>query len=139
MKTKLAVTAVIAAMALVGQMFLPTSALAGSKTAHALFCDCSTPPDTAIKCGTTTKNKPYILHVSGTATGSPGQFFINFQDGDAMGFEVPQGSTYSTTQSLGGVPDVDTPSVTITAEGGVHSMMASVQALSGTAFCETLQ
>ncbi|MBI2903028.1 MAG: hypothetical protein HYY12_05505 [Candidatus Methylomirabilis oxyfera] len=137
MKTRLAVTAVVATMALTGQMFLASPALADDekKASHSLFFTGSTPPDTHLVCGTTKKNKPYTLHISGTASGSDGQFIIFFRDGDAMGFNVPMGSTYSTSHALGGVPNVDTPTVMIGQEGGVNSMMASVLTHDGKAFC----
>jgi hypothetical protein len=137
MKTRLAVTAVVATMALTGQMFLATPALADDdkKASHSLFFTGSTPPDTHLVCGTTKKNKPYTLNVSGSASGSDGQFIIFFRDGDAMGFNVPMGSTYSTSHALGGVPGVDTPTVMIAPTGGVNSMMASVLTHDGKAFC----
>ena len=96
---------------------------------HALFCTCSVPADTAIYCGVARNAEPYTLHVSGTA-GAAGTFSITFQDGDPMGFSVPASSTHSTTHTLGGVPDVD-GLVRITADGGVGSMMASVEARPG--------
>jgi hypothetical protein len=105
------------------------------KAAHSLFCDCSTPPDTHLVCGTTKANKPYTLNIAATASGGPGGFTIVFRDGDTMGFSVPDGSSFSTSQSLGGVPNVDTPSVMIVPSGEVHSMMASVAAHDGKAFC----
>lgn len=130
----------VAAMILIGQMFLPTSAFAG-RSDHGLFFTGSTPADTAIFCGVklVPALKAYTLHVSATASGSGGTFRINFRDGDSMGFEVPAGSTYSTTHALGGVPEVD-DIVKITAEGGVQSMMASVLAEPGAVdpFDETL-
>jgi hypothetical protein len=136
MKTIFAVRAAIVAIAIIGQMFLLTSAFAGPKKAsHSLFFTGSDPADTHLVCGTTTKNKAYTLHVSATASSEAGEFIINFRDGDGMGFAVPAGSTYSTSHALGGVPDVDTPSVMITQTGGVHSMMASVLAAEGNAFC----
>lgn len=52
-----------------------------------------------------------------------------------MGFNVPTGSTYSTSHALGGVPGVDTPTVMIAPTGGVNSMMASVLTHDGKAFC----
>jgi hypothetical protein len=104
-------------------------------TSHSLFFTGSTPPDTHMVCGTTKKGKPYALNVSGSANVTAGTFRIVFRDGDSMGFNVPAGSTYSTSHALGGVPDVDTPNVMITPEGGVNSMMASVLALKGKAFC----
>jgi hypothetical protein len=145
MKTRLAVTAVVATMALTGQMFLATPALAGDdgdgkKATHSLFFTGSSPPDTHLVCGTTKKNKPYTLHISGSASVTDGQFSIIFRDGDEMGFFVPVGSTYSTSHALGGVPSVDTPTVMIAPRGtpptaGVRSMMASVLAPDGKAFC----
>ncbi len=137
MKTRLAVTAVVATIALTAQMFLALSALADDKkTAHSLFFTESVPPDTPLVCGLVKPDKPYTLHVSGVASGSPGTFSIIFRDGDAMGFSVPADSSYSTTQALGGVPNVDSPSVMITQTGGVSSMMASVLAADGgKAFC----
>jgi hypothetical protein len=107
-----------------------------TKAAHSLFFTGSTPADTHMVCGLTKKNKPYTLNISGSANVTNGSFFIRFRDGDTMGFNVPAGSTYSTTHALGGVPDVDTPSVMINQEGGVNSMMASVLAKDGgKAFC----
>lgn len=137
MRIRLAVIAAMVAIAVVSQMFLPTLAMAGHKKAsHSLFFTGSTPPDTHLVCGVTKANKPYTLHVSGTASGSNGEFIIFFRDGDAMGFGVPAGSTYSTTHALGGVPNVDTPTVMIAPTGGVQSMMASVLAEGGAgAFC----
>ena len=144
MKTRLAVTAVVATMALTGQMFLATPALADdehdAKAKHSLFFTGSTPPDTHLVCGTTKKNKPYTLHISGSAFVTDGQFSIIFRDGDEMGFFVPVGSTNSTSHALGGVPNVDTTTVMIVPRGtppseGVRSMMASVLAEDGKAFC----
>lgn len=137
MKTRLAVTAVVATMALTGQMFLSTPALADDdkKASHSLFSTGSAPPDTHLVCGTTKKNKPYTLHVSGVASGIPGTFIMFFRDGDGILFSVPADSSYSTTQALGGVPNVDSPSVMITQTGGVSNMMASVLAHDGKAFC----
>ncbi|MBI3668076.1 MAG: hypothetical protein HY236_17895 [Acidobacteria bacterium] len=105
---------------------------------HSLFFDGSSPADKAIYCGVQ-EGKGYTLHISGTASGAPGSFIITFRDGDAMGFNVPNGSTYSTTHDLGGVPGVD-DTVRITATGGVHSMMVSVLAQDGAKdpFDETL-
>jgi len=105
---------------------------------HSLFFTGSSPADEAIFCGVQI-GKGYTLHVSGTASGTPGSFIINFRDGDAMGFEVPAGSTYSTTHDLGGVPFVD-DIVRITRTGGVNSMMVSVQVSQGAVdpFDETL-
>ena len=56
-----------------------------------------------------------------------------------MGFQVPAGSTYSTTHDLGGVLGVD-DTVRITATGGVGSMMVSVEVQEGAKdpFDETL-
>ena len=104
-----------------------------NRSDHALFFTGSTPPDTAIYCGVRQegkKGKAYTLHISGTASDADGTFVITFLDEDPMGFLVPQGSTYSTTHALGGVPTVDT-TVRITATGGVHSIMASVLAEEG--------
>jgi len=106
---------------------------------HSLFFgDGTTGTDEAIFCGVQI-GKGYTLHVSGTASGTPGSFIINFRDGDAMGFEVPAGSTYSTTHDLGGVPFVD-DIVKITRTGGVNSMMVSVQVSQGAVdpFAESL-
>lgn len=107
------------------------------KARHSLFFDGSTPPDTHLVCGAFQNNEPYTLNISGSATGAGGQFVIVFRDGDQMPFDVPAGSTYSTSHALGGVPGVDTPTVMIYPTGGVHSMMASVLAedKKGVAFC----
>ena len=141
----LAIIAAIGFLALIGQMFLPVSVLADDhhqsnddhtkQAKHSLFCDCSTPPDTHLVCGTTKANKPYTLNVSATASTANGGFNLIFRDGDVMPFSVPNGSTYSTSHALGGVPNVDTPTVMIVPAGGVHSMMASVLAEEGEAFC----
>ncbi len=119
---------VISAIIVLGIFAPNASADDGARSDHALYFDGSAPPDTAIYCGVAEhgkSSKAYTLHISGTASGSAGAFVINFLDGDAMGFLVPANSTVSTTQALGGVPQVDT-TVKITATGGVHSMMASV-------------
>lgn len=133
---------VIVFLSLIGQMFLPVPGLAddrkdqqNSRAKHSLFFDGSSPPDTFLVCGTTKDNKPYTLHVSATASGANGGYTLFFRDGDAMGFSVPNGSTYSTSHALGGVSQVDTPTVMIVPNGGVHSMMASVLAEEGKAFC----
>lgn len=136
MKSRLAVTAAIAVVALTGQMLLPTSPLAQGRADHSLFFTGSDPADTHLVCGAVQPNQTYTLHVSGTASGSAGQFIIVFRDTDQMGFDVPAGSTYSTTQALGGVAGVDSPSVMISQTGGVQSMMASVRAEgAGLVFC----
>jgi hypothetical protein len=137
LKARLAVAAALATMALTGQIFLATSALADDdkKASHSLFFTGSAPPDTHLVCGTTKANKPYTLNVSGTASSADGQFIIFFRDGDAMGFNVPAGRTYSTSHALGGVPAVDTPTVMVAPTGGVNSMMASVLTHDGKAFC----
>ena len=105
---------------------------------HSLFFTGSTPADEAIFCGVK-KGRGYTLHISGSANGSAGSFIINFRDGDAMGFNVPDGFTLSTTHDLGGVPTVD-DLVKITVTGGVNSMMVSVNADKGAQdpFDETL-
>jgi len=141
----LVIIVAVAFLALIGQMFLPASVLAddrhrdndfhAKKAKHSLFCDCSTPPDTHLVCGTTRADKAYTLNVSATASGADGGFNLFFRDGDVMPFSVPNGSTYSTSHALGGVEDVDTPTVMIVPTGGVHSMMASVLAEEGKAFC----
>jgi hypothetical protein len=73
---------------------------------------------------------PYTLSVTATTRGSPGTFRITFRDGDSMGFEVPAGTTSTTTpyttHALGGVPGVDDV-VKITAEGGITSLTAGVK------------
>lgn len=139
MKTIFAVRAAIVAIAIIGQMFLSTSAFAEPKASHSLFFTGSDPADTHLVCGTTKKGKEYTLNISGTASSAAGEFIINFRDSateGGMGFNVPAGSTYSTSQALGGVPDVDTPLVMITQTGGVTSMMASVLVRGpGKAFC----
>lgn len=124
--------AVTVAVVIAALLLMPLSALAdGKKATHSLFFTGSAPPDTHLVCGLDKPNKPYTLHVSGVASASAGTFSIVFRDGDAMGFSVPANSSYSTTQALGGVPNVDSPSVMITQTGGVSSMMASVLAADG--------
>ena len=104
---------------------------------HSLFCsDCPGIPDTYLVCGTQETDKAYTLHISASARGTDGGFEIWFRDGDVMPFLIPKGNTYSTSQALGGVPNVDTPKVMIVPTGGVDSMMASVLAEKGTAFCK---
>jgi hypothetical protein len=114
-----------------------------SNSDHGLFCTCSSPADTAVYAGVRkvsgSRNYAYTVHISATAVGSAGAFRINFRDGDSMGFTVPADSTVSTSHTLGGVPKVD-DIVKITAEGGVISMMVSVQTENGAQdpFNETL-
>lgn len=109
---------------------------------HTLFFTGSTPPSTAIYCGTMATQQtatPYTLYVSATAIGSAGSFRITLRNGSAMTFPVPAGMTSSTTQNLTGVLNVDDV-VKITAIGGVQSMMASVATRAGAEdpFDETL-
>lgn len=94
---------------------------------HALFFTGSTPPDTAIFCGVesaleTDPLVEYTLYISATASRSAGTFRMTFRDGTSRVFNVAAGMTYSDTHMLGGP-------VKITPEGGVRSMMASVQVL----------
>lgn len=96
---------------------------------HALFG----PGDTAIYCGVATignQGEPYTLHVAATAPSAAGTLTITFGDGDSIGFSVPVGGSFSTTQELGGVPGVDDV-VKITAVGGVTGAMASVKVRAG--------
>lgn len=121
----------------------PAAQASHSLSDHGLFCTCSSPSDTAVYAGVRkvagARNFSYTLNISATASGSAGAFRINFRDGDSMGFTVPADSTISTSHALGGVPGVD-DIVKITAEGGVNSMMVSVQAAAGAQdpFDETL-
>lgn len=127
MKRRLNVVMVIAAIALMGPWFLPTAALTATKKAsHSLFSKNSVPPDTHLICGTRLKDKPYTLHISGRADVSDGTIQLFFRDGDGISFSVLAGSSFSTSQALGGVPEVDTPWIKIATTGGVRSMMASV-------------
>ena len=104
------------------------------KTDHALLCrgSCAVNDDFAIYCGLRKAGKPYNLHISGsTASGfAAGEIRITFLDGDFIRFNVPDGESFSITQALGGVPDVDDV-VKITATGGVETMMVSLHAKKG--------
>jgi hypothetical protein len=146
----LSIIVAMAFLALIGLVFLPVSVSAGdqkgehnhwwfgdhSKASHSLFCStCPGTPDTYLVCGTIRANEPYTLHVSASARNGNGGFEIWFQDADVMPFYIPNGSTYSISQALGGVPTVDTPRVMIVPTGGVDSMMASVLAEEGGAIC----
>ena len=96
---------------------------------HALFG----PGDTAIHCGVATignQGEPYTLHVAATAPSVPGTLTIIFGDASSIGFSVPAGGSFSTTQELGGVPTVDDV-VKITVGGGVTAAMASVKVRAG--------
>jgi hypothetical protein len=149
----LSIMVAMAFLVLIGQIFLPVSALAWDKdkhhkkdknhnkvesqASHSLFCGtCPGVPDTYLVCGTIKANNPYTLHISASARNGNGGFEIWFRDGDVMPFYIPNGSTYSISQALGGVPDVDTPRVMIVPTGGVDSMMASVLTEDGWAFCQ---
>lgn len=104
------------------------------KTDHALLCrgSCAVNDDFAIYCGLKPAGKPYNLHISGSTVGTDvdGEIIITFLDGDLIRFEVPDGESFSITQALGGVPDVDNV-VKITATGGVETMMVSAHAKKG--------
>lgn len=95
---------------------------------HALL----SPSDTAVYCGVAmvgNQGEPYTLHVGATNPGgAAATLFIRFGDGDAIGFEVPAHTSFSTTQELGGVPDVDNV-VKIEMAGG--AAMASVRVRAG--------
>ena len=64
--------------------------------------------------------------MSASAVGTDGSVTITFDDGDSITFLVPSGTSFSTTQALGGVPEVDTL-VRITATGDLTVMMASAK------------
>lgn len=87
--------------------------------------------DTAIYCGVTVgdESEPWTLHVSASAAGTNGSVKITFDGGDpndSIEYFVPAGTSFSTTQALGGVPEVDTL-VKITATGSLTVMMASAK------------
>ena len=84
--------------------------------------------DTAIYCGVANDDEaePWTLHVSASAIESAGSVTITFDDSDSITFLVPEGTSFSTTQTLGGVPEVDTL-VRITATGDLTVMMASAK------------
>ena len=105
-----------------------------NKTDHALLCrgTCAVNDDFAIYCGLKPAGKPYNLHISGSTFGGTGvgTVTITFLDTDLITFNVPAGDSFSITQALGGVPDVDNV-VKITATGGVETMMVSLHAKKG--------
>ena len=92
---------------------------------HALYDGVS---DTAIYCGVAEGDEaePWTLHVSASAVETNGSVTITFDDGDSITFLVPSGTSFSTSQALGGVPTVDTL-VKITATGSLTVMMASAK------------
>lgn len=56
-------------------------------------------------------SKPFIVYIHMSAGGSPANGRVQFQDGDAYGFqltsELGANATFSTVQAAGGVPGVD--------------------------------
>ena len=97
----------------------------------------------AIYCGVNldAKGEPWTFHLTATAPSSDGSVRITFNDSDFIEFEVPAGSSFSTTQSFGGVPGITDGAVNegpgvdnvveVTANGGVTLMMASALAIDG--------
>lgn len=84
----------------------------------------------AIFCGVEQKSaEAYTLHVSASATeGDNLTLRITFRDGDSIAYPIPNGTSFSVTHALGGVPDVD-DQVKITLEGDTTSTASDPAAL----------
>ncbi len=74
------------------------------------------------------KAESYTLHITASTVGL-GVLTIKFADSDTISFNIPAGGSVSTTQELGGVPEVDdVVQITLTGSGAA---MASVKVRAG--------
>jgi len=58
-------------------------------------------------CGVGTKIEPWDLHVAYSPGVGGGTLTIGFRDGSSIPFPVAANASFSLTQAMGGVPDVD--------------------------------
>lgn len=100
----------------------------GGQSDHALWGG----GDTNLYCGVRTHIEPWELHISATTDNSAGggTLAIKFRDGDTISYNIPASSSFSATNTFGGVPGVDDV-VQIAPGGGVVSALASARANSG--------
>jgi len=69
-------------------------------------------------CGIERHAEPWTLHIAASASANAAVLTVEFRDGDSITFNIPANTSFSLTEAMGGVPEVDDlVRITLTGEG----------------------